>query len=232
MRHLSALLLVLLALARDAAALRTPLITAKITGGEKRVAETFGPYEHLRAASLDECVAAAPFFCDKLQAPLDEEIQRGLDAMLGSANGVRGFFLVWNNEPNFVIADESPPPPGLLSSMEQARGAPDPTGFTCMCVCVRACVRVRARCGVTMPCSVPRAGVLQAGAHGLHGLTLTLTLTLSLTKACCKPGPTDFMAKTLLANIAMPAAAACALKRDGGSEAGEQARGCTPNRLR
>jgi hypothetical protein len=40
------------------------------------------------------------------------------------------------------------------------------------------------------------------------------------------------MAKTLLMNIAMPAAAACALKRDGGSEAGEQARGCTPNRLR
>ena len=157
MRHLSALLLLLLAVARDAAALRTPLITAKITGGEKRVAETFGPYEHLRAASLDECVAAAPFFCDKLQAPLDEEIQRGLDAMLGSANGVRGFFLVWNNEPDFVIADESPPPPGLLSSMEQA---------------------------------------------------------------CCKPGPTDFMAKTLLMNIAMPAAAACALKRDGGSEAG------------
>ena len=83
-----------------------------------------------------------------------------------------------------------------------------------------------------MPCSVPRAGVLQARAHGLHGLNLTLTLTLTLTKACCKPGPTDFMAKTLLMNIAMPAAAACALKRDGGSEAGEQARGCTPNRLR
>ena len=138
MRHLGALLLVLVAVARDAAALRTPLITAKIIGGEKRVAETFGPYEHLRAASLDECVAAAPFFCDKLQAPLDDEIQRGLDAMLGSANGVRGFFLAWNNDPDFVIADESPPPPGLLSAMEQARGTPDPTGCMCMCVCARA----------------------------------------------------------------------------------------------
>ena len=142
MRHLGALLLVLVAVARDAAALRTPLITAKIIGGEKRVAETFGPYEHLRAASLDECIAAAPFFCDKLQAPLDDEIQRGLDAMLGSANGVRGFFLAWNNDPDFVIADESPPPPGLLSAMEQARGTPDPTGCVCMRVCVRACACV------------------------------------------------------------------------------------------
>ena len=142
MRHLGALLLVLVAVARDAAALRTPLITAKIIGGEKRVAETFGPYEHLRAASLDECIAAAPFFCDKLQAPLDDEIQRGLDAMLGSANGVRGFFLAWNNDPDFVIADESPPPPGLLSAMEQARGTPDPTGCVCMRVCVCACACV------------------------------------------------------------------------------------------
>ena len=53
-----------------------------------------------------------------------------------------------------------------------------------------------------------------------------------LEQACSKPGPTGFMAKTLLMNIVMPAAAACALKRDGGSEAGEQARGCTPNQLR
>ena len=86
-----AVVLVLVAVARDAAGLRTPLIAAKIGGGEKRVAETFGPYEYLRTASLDECVAAAPFFCDKLQAPLDDETQRGLDAMLGSANGVRRF---------------------------------------------------------------------------------------------------------------------------------------------
>eukprot|EP00964_Phaeocystis_antarctica_P083014 scaffold52170_cov63-Phaeocystis_antarctica.AAC.3 len=45
---------------------------------------------------------------------------------------------------------------------------------------------------------------------------------MRLEQACCAPGPTGFVAKTLLMNIAMPAAAACALKRDG-SEAGEQA---------
>ena len=180
MRHLGALLLVIVAVARDAAALRTPLITAKIIGGEKRVAETFGPYEHLRAASLDECVAAAPFFCDKLQAPLDDEMQRGLDAMLGSANGVRGFFLAWNNEPDFVIADESPPPPGLLSSMEQARDTPDPTGFTCMCVCVRACVRVRARaCTVWSDDAVQRASSRRAVKPGPTGFIVTPHRTAS-----------------------------------------------------
>ena len=183
------LVVVLFAVARDAAALRTPLITAKIGGGERRVAESFGPYEYLRTASLDECFAAAPFFCDKLQAPLDDETQRGLDAMLGSANGVRGFFLAWNNDPDFVIPDESPPPPALLSSFEQACGTPDPAGGT------RACVRAR--------CVVHDA--------------------MRFEQACCAPGPTGFVAKTLLMNIAMPAAAACELKRDGGSEAGEQA---------
>ena len=91
MQNMRLVLLVLVAVARDAAGLRTPVVAAKIGGGEKRVAETFGPYEYLRTASLDECIAAAPFFCDKLQAPLDDETQRGLDAMLGSANGVRGF---------------------------------------------------------------------------------------------------------------------------------------------
>ena len=183
------LVVVLFAVARDAAALRTPLITAKIGGGERRVAESFGPYEYLRTASLDECFAAAPFFCDKLQAPLDDETQRGLDAMLGSANGVRGFFLAWNNDPDFVIPDESPPPPALLSSFEQACGTPEPAGGTRVCV--------RARCVV-------------------HD-------AMRFEQACCAPGPTGFVAKTLLMNIAMPAAAACELKRDGGSEAGEQA---------
>ena len=145
------LLLVLVAVARDAAALRTPLITAKLGGGEKRVAETFGPYEYLRTASLDECVAAAPFFCDQLQRPpLDDEIQQGLDAMLGSSNGARGFFLAWNTNAAFALADESPPPPALLSAVDQA---------------------------------------------------------------CRAPGPTSFFAKTLLMNIAMPAAAECALNR-------------------
>ena len=69
-----------------------------------------------------------------------------------------------------------------------------------------------------MRCGAHRTSVLRSRA-----LILTLTLTLTLTKACCAPGPTGFVAKTLLMNIAMPAAAACALKRDGGSEAGEQA---------
>jgi len=31
------------------------------------------------------------------------------------------FFLAWNTDPDFVIADESPPPPALLSAFEQAR---------------------------------------------------------------------------------------------------------------
>ena len=126
MQNMRLVVLVLVAVARDAAGLRTPVVAAKIGGGEKRVAETFGPYEYLRTASLDECIAAAPFFCDKLQAPLDDETQRGLDAMLGSSNGVRGFFLAWNTDPDFVIADESPPPPALLSAFEQACGTPGP----------------------------------------------------------------------------------------------------------
>ena len=54
--------LLLFPMALNAAALRTPLM-AQISGGGVNV----GPYEYLRTASLDECVAAAPFFCDQLQ---------------------------------------------------------------------------------------------------------------------------------------------------------------------
>jgi hypothetical protein len=110
-----------LAAARTLAA-RSSVITAQI-----RV----GPYEHLRTASMDECMMAAPFFCDQLQRPeeMDIEIQRGLEALLASPNGARSFFFAWNTDPDFAAADESPPPAPLLAALDESCQAPGPTRF-------------------------------------------------------------------------------------------------------
>ena len=98
-----------------------PLMSASVTEG---------PYEHLRAASFDELVRAAPFFCNQLQADsMDEEIEIGLRALLGSPNGVRAFLMCWNNDPDWAAADKPEPPHPLLSALDAACTGPGPTRF-------------------------------------------------------------------------------------------------------
>jgi len=104
-------------------------------------------YDHLRTASFEECCAAAPFFCDKLQQPdMDDEYQAGLEALLGSVNGARGFFTSWNSDPEFTAADTAPPPPALLSALDKACNAAEPTRFFAQTLLMNIAMPVAAVC--------------------------------------------------------------------------------------
>lgn len=91
------------------------------------------PYSHLQTAPFEECLAAAPFFCDQVQqhpAKLeDEEISAGLLCLLSSSNGLRAFFLSYLSDPDFTVADSIPPPPSLLTSLDTVCSTASATKF-------------------------------------------------------------------------------------------------------
>ena len=107
--------------------LSTPISRTSVITSQIRV----GPYEHLRRATMEECLQAAPFFCDQLQRPdeIGYEIYTGLAALLASTTGARSFFVTWNNDADFASADQSPPPQALLSALDEACAAPGPSRF-------------------------------------------------------------------------------------------------------
>jgi len=91
------------------------------------------PYSHLQTAPFEECLAAAPFFCDQVQqhpAKLeDEEISAGLLCLLSSSNGLRAFFLSYLSDPDFTVADSTPPPSSLLTSLDTVCSTASATKF-------------------------------------------------------------------------------------------------------
>ena len=84
---------------------------------------------------MEECIEAVPFFCDQVASSLndgntlDEEVAFGLDALFGGVNGARSFFLVYNSDPEWTMADGLQPPALLLSAIDKACSAPGPTRF-------------------------------------------------------------------------------------------------------